>query len=226
MPDTVTFRAERRDILGKAVHRLRKQGIVPGNIFGGGDESVPVQLNEHAFSRFLATHPATTLLQLELDDGHGEMAVVRRVQHEPVTGDIQHVDFMRVRMNKPIRARIPVHTIGVAPAQKTDGGIPLILLESVEVEALPGNLPAALELDISDMEELNAAHSVRDLRVPPGVNVLTDLEEPVIKIEPPRAPAAEEVVEEAAAAEEAEEAAEARAEEETAAPEASESPEG
>jgi len=130
------------------------------------------------------------------------------VQHEPVTGGIQHVDFMRVEMSKPIRARVPVRVVGQAPAEKLVDGLPLQLLESVEVEALPGDLPVALDVDISDMTELNATHSVSDLRVPRGVKVLTDTDEPVIKIEPPRI-AVEEVAPAASEEETAERAEEA-----------------
>lgn len=207
MPEQVPFTAQPREIMKKKVSRLRRQGIVPGNIYGRNRASVPIQMNAHDFERFVATHPATTLLRLTVD-GTAETAVVRRVQHNPRNGTIEHVDFLHVEMSEPIRVRIPIHLEGDAPALKTTDGMMLQLLDTVEVEALPADLPDAIGLDVSDMEELKATHVVRDLNVPSRVTLLTDPDEPVAKIEPPRI-----VVEEVAPA-----AAEAPAEAEEAAP--------
>lgn len=202
MPEQVKFTAQRREVMKKKVKQLRRQGIIPGNIYGHNRASVPVQVNAHDFERFLATHAAATLLRLAVD-GASETAVVRHVQHNPRNGAIEHVDFLHIEMSEPIRVRIPIHLEGNAPALKVTDGMMLQMLDTVEVEALPGNLPDAIALDVTDMAELKATHYVRDLKVPSRVTVLTDPEEMVAKIEPPRI-----VVEEVAPA-----AAEAPAEE-------------
>ncbi len=186
MPQQDTFAVERREVLGKKVSRLRRQGIIPGNIFGGGKESVPIQLDGHTFERFLATHGATTVLSLQIAGGPAETTVVRHVQHEPVTGRIEHVDSQHVEMSQPMKARIPIRLRGVSPAVKTFDGVLLHLLDTVEVEALPANLPDAVEADISGLEELKATLHVRDLEIPRGVTVLTDVDETIVKVEPPR----------------------------------------
>jgi large subunit ribosomal protein L25 len=218
MPDQVAFTAERREITGKAVKRLRRQGIVPAHVYGPGRPSLSIQINGHDIERFLATHTRTAVLRLVLGGADGqENVVVAHVQHQPATNAIQHVDFLQVNLNQPIKARVPVRLVGEAPAMKIGGAVMLHLLDAVEVEARPMDLPDALELDISGLEELKSARHVGDLAVPPGVTVLTDAAEPVIKIEPSKLTLIEEAE---AAAVQAEAPEQPAAEEET--PEAAE----
>jgi large subunit ribosomal protein L25 len=186
MSDQVTFSAQHRTVTGKAVKRLRREGYIPANIYGHHRESLPIQLNEQEFSHFLKANAATTILRLALGDGASETAVVHHVQRRPVSGEIEHVDFLHVEMSEPIRARVPIHFEGEEQAAKETGGISLHLQESVEVEALPTALPDALILDVGSLHDLNATLHVSDLRVPSGVKVMTDTAEPVVKIEPPR----------------------------------------
>ena len=202
MPEQVKFAVAPREITGKKVRQLRRRGILPGNIFGHGRESRPIQFDAHEFSKFLKGHGPTTLLSLTLDSGAAETAVVRHVQHDPRTNAIQHVDFMHIEMSEPIKVAIPIRLTGESPAVKNFDGVMLQLLETLEVESLPANLPNAVALDISDMAEMKETRYVRDLRVPPSVTVLTDADEPVVKIEPPRI-VVEEVAPAAAAAAEA-----------------------
>lgn len=195
MPDQVPFSAEKRTITGKAVKRLRKHGVIPGNIYGGGQESQAIQMSAHDIERFLATHTPTTVLRLGLDDGtSARNVIVSHVQHQPATHQIQHVDFLQVNLNQPIKAKVPIRVVGEAPAMKIGGAMMLHLLEAVDVEARPVDLPPALELDVSGLEELKSALHVSDLRVPASVTVLTDAGEPILKIEPSKLSFAEEEV--------------------------------
>ncbi|HLJ81491.1 MAG TPA: 50S ribosomal protein L25 [Ktedonobacterales bacterium] len=186
MPEQVKFAVQPREMTGKKVRQLRRRGILPGNIFGHNRESKAIQFDALEFSRFLKTHAGTTLLALTLDSGAAETAVVRHVERDPRTNVIQHVDFMHIEMSEPIKVAIPIHLEGVSPAVKNYDGMLLQLLETLEVEALPANLPEAVALDISDMTELKETRYVHHLRVPANVTVLTGTDEPVVKIEPPR----------------------------------------
>ena len=194
MPDQVPFTAQKRTITGKAVKRLRKHGVVPGNIYGGGHDSEAIQMSAHDIERFLATHTPTTVLRLGLDGGGARNVIVSHVQHQPATHQIQHVDFLQVNLNQPIKAKVPIRVVGEAPAMKIGGAMMLHLLEAVDVEARPVDLPPALELDVSGLEELKSALHVSDLRVPANVTVLTDAGEPILKIEPSKLSFAEEEV--------------------------------
>jgi large subunit ribosomal protein L25 len=193
MAEQVTFAAQRRTAFGKAASKLRRQGIVPANIIGRGRDSVAIQLNAHDFERFLAKHSPTTVLQLTLDGGKaGENVVVQHVQHEPVSRAIQHVDFLHVDMRRLMRARVPIHLVGEAPGVKLYDGIVLTLLDHIDVEALPADLSEVVSLDIGNLVDLKSTLYVRDVVTPASIKVLTDPDEPVVKLEPPRI-AAEEV---------------------------------
>ena len=215
MPEQVAFAAAKRAVLGKAVKRLRRQGIIPAHVYGPGQQSLAIQVDAHAIERFLAAHTATTVLKLELGDGVApQNVVVAHVQHEPATYAIQHVDFLRVNLNQTIKARVPIRVVGEAPAMKISGAVMLHLLDTVEVEARPMELPEALDLDVSGLAELKSALHVSDLPVLAGVTVLTDAAEPVLKIEPSKLTIIAEVAEEEKA-EEPERRAEVQAAEQT-----------
>ncbi len=204
MPERATLKAEKRTILGKQVRQLRRQGVLPGNVFGNRQHaSVPVQVDAHEFDHMLKSHGRTTIYRLVISpDGGEDTVLVRHIEREPVTGAIQHIDFMHVEMNQPLRVRVPIHLTGVAPAIKEFDGILLHQLDSVEIEALPADLPEALELDVSGITELNSSLYVRDIPVPARVTLLTPEGEPVVTVMPPRVAVAEEEAPEVAAAEE------------------------
>jgi large subunit ribosomal protein L25 len=209
MTQRATLQVQKREALGKAVKIIRRQGLLPGNLYGKGQASQPIQMNAHELTRFVATHGPATLIDLHLDGNKkGETVMVQQIQREPVSHAIQHVDFLHIQMSKPIRLHIPIRIEGEAPAVTREKGVLLHILESVEVEALPANLPEALSLDISDMEELKSIRHVSDLQTPPDVTLLTALDEVILKIDAPRtlevpeeAPAAEAAVAEPETAE-------------------------
>jgi large subunit ribosomal protein L25 len=207
MTERATFAVQRREIIGKGVKTLRRQGLIPGNLYGKGKASQPIQMNGHELTRFIATHGPAILIELYLDGNQkGETVMVQQIQREAVSHAIQHVDFLQIVMSKPIRVHIPIHIEGEAPAVKRDNGILLHILESVEVEALPDNLPESLSLDVSDIEELKSIRHVSDLHIPSNVTLLTPLDEVILKVESPRTlevpeePVAETVAESAASA--------------------------
>jgi len=194
MAEQVTFAAQRRTVFGKAVRQLRREGIVPGNIVVSGRDSIAIQVNGADFQKFLTKHHATTVVRLTLDgDKRGDTVMVQRVEHEPVTRAILHVDFAHVNMSETTHARVPIRIEGDAPGVKLYNAMVLTVLDHVEVEALPADLPDALVLDVGELTDLNASLNVGDLTVPRGVKVLTDPAESVVRLEPPRMvePAAE-----------------------------------
>jgi large subunit ribosomal protein L25 len=206
MAEQVTLEIEPRSVLGKQVRRLRRAGILPANIYGHGRASRAVQINSLEFRKLLNAHGGNRIIQLRLN-GASEAALVRHIEREPKSGKIQHVDFMHVEMNEKLRARVAVHVVGEAPAVKALNGVLLHLADTVEVECLPADLPEALEVDISGLEELDVPVLVGDLKLPRSVTLLTDGAEQLAKVVATRA----EPVPEAAAPEAAEAPAEAAA---------------
>jgi large subunit ribosomal protein L25 len=203
MAEQVVLQAEKRTVTGKAVRRLRQAGTLPANLTGRKQEAEAIQVSAHEFEKLLKTHGRTTIIRLAIaPSSQTQNAVVRRVSRHPISGAIEHIDFRHVLMNEAMRARVPLHVVGESPAVKAREGILLHLLNDLEVEALPANLPQAIEVDVSSLDAVDAAVHVKDLPLPPNVKVITEGEEPVIKVTQTRAA----IEEEAAAAETPEEA--------------------
>ncbi len=204
MAAKVSLEVEPRTTLGKQVKQLRRKGIIPANLYGRHQPSQALQVDLYTLDRFLAGHHATRVIDLHLGDGRkGEVqnALIRHVARSPRSGKILHVDFLRVSMNEPIVVRVPVTLTGAAPAVDVEGGVLLHLLDTLEVESLPGDIPDALELDISGLAAIDDGLHVRDVKLPRGVTMLSPADEPVVKVVAPRAVLAEEAATEAAAEE-------------------------
>lgn len=202
--------AERRFVVGKNVRFLRREGLVPANLYGHGKASVALQLPTREVEQVLSRVGGTALVKLELNGEEPRTVLIKEVQRHPVKDDLLHVDFQQVAMTEMIRVAVPLHFVGEAPAAKVKDGMVLHPISSLEVEALPGDLPSHLEVDVSVLANLHDALHVSDISVPPGVQILHDLESIVASVVPSAA-AAEEAH---AAAEEAAQAVE-RAEPET-----------
>lgn len=181
MADDVTLAIAPRETVGKQVRRLRREGVIPANIFGRGRESRAVQVEAMELKRMLTKHAGARLVRLELN-GKGETVLISRVQHDPRSGAIQHVDFQHVDMREKIRTKVPVHLTGEPPAVKQHGGVLLHVTDAVEVECLPKDLPERLELDVGGLENLDDTLYVRDVPVPAGVTMLAEADEPVAKV--------------------------------------------
>jgi large subunit ribosomal protein L25 len=185
MADTVTVQVQPRAITGKHVRKLRAQGIVPGNISGGAKPSTAIQIPSADLTRLLKEHH-TSVLRLRVGSAAGENALLGRVERDPITTAVLHVDFRRVRLNQPVRTKVPVHLTGEAAAIKDYNGVLLHLLDSVEIESLPANIPEAVILDISSLHELNSLLTVAEIQAPAGVTMLSAATEPVVTIKPPK----------------------------------------
>ncbi|MBI4498772.1 MAG: 50S ribosomal protein L25 [Chloroflexi bacterium] len=186
-----------RSVTGKKVRFLRRQGMTPANIYGHGMASVAVEVASLPLQRLLRGVGRATLVTLHLEGTREPYTVmVRDVQRHPVTGDMLHADFYQVRMTERLRAEIPVHVSGTAPAVERGEGILVQNLRTIEVEALPADLPASVEVDVSGLDAVHDSVYARDVRLLQGVTLLTDPEEPIVSVALSRA-------EEEAAAEEA-----------------------
>ena len=202
MAGQVSLQVASRTTLGKQVKKLRRKGIIPANIYGRHQPSQPLQVDSHTLERFLAGHRATRVIDLSVEGGDGDAtnALIRHIARSPRSGKILHVDFLRVSMTEPITVHVPVRLTGVAPAVAVEGGVLLHMLDTLEIESLPGDLPEALVLDISGLKEMDDTLYVRDVPLPAGVTLLSNPDEPVAKVVAPRAVLAEGAQAEAAEA--------------------------
>ena len=182
----------------RPVRRLRQEGLVPGVIYGREVKPVPVAVNARQLLRVLqATHGEHALVSLRLDDGKGweKPVLVQDVQHHPVTGRVIHVDFHAIVLTERLRVKVPLALLGEPVGVKQEGGLLEHFLREVEVECLPTEIPARLELDISAMKIGDTVH-VRDLTTPPNTKITADPEGAIASVQMPK----EEKPEEAAAA--------------------------
>ncbi|WP_376796715.1 50S ribosomal protein L25 [Thermogemmatispora sp.] len=201
MAPMAELEVQRRQVLGKATRRLRRQGIIPANIFGHKEPSLAIQLEATAFERFRRQHKAASLVTLRIPgDSFSETALVHSIQRDPCTGKILHVDFYRVSQEEEVEVKVPLHLVGDSPAVKESGGTLLRLLDALEVACRATEIPEAIEVDVSPLVEVEQILHAGEIKLPPNVRLITDPNEPVVKAEPP-----------AAAPEEGEEAATATA---------------
>ena len=174
-----------REVLGKKVQRLRNEGVIPGNVYGRGLESVAIQVAAEDLAHLLRSAGRNDIVYLRLDGDEPRPTFVRLVQRNPVTDAILHVDFYQISLKDKVRMDVRLHLVGTAPAEQTHGGTLIHSLDAIAVEGLPTEIPSVIEVDVSRLEEIDATIYVGDLTVPGGIEVLSDREQVVAKIAPP-----------------------------------------
>jgi large subunit ribosomal protein L25 len=213
--DRIELEVASREILGKRVKHLRRQGITPVHVFGHGIESLALQCDTKELERVLSRAGQTRLIDLKLaKEKKPRTVVVREFDRDWRRGELVHVDFYQVKMEEKIRLEIPVVLIGEAPALKAKTNMLDHALGTLTVECLPAQIPGSIEVDISSLTELDQAIRVKDITLDKDITVLNNPDLVVAKIslrpvEKVEEKVVEEVVEAEAKAEVAEEAAEA-----------------
>jgi large subunit ribosomal protein L25 len=190
--EKIFIEAQRREVLGKKVKVLRREGKLPAVIFGHGLETTPIVLDMHEASKTLSTAGSSTLVTIQLD-GEEHATLVRERQYEVLRRTLLHVDFQAVALDEKVRTSVAV-VLGDedAPAVKTFGAMIIQGTESVEIESLPQDLPDRIVVDVSTLENIGDSILVQDLPVPAGVEILDDPETMIVVA----TSLAEEVVEE------------------------------
>jgi large subunit ribosomal protein L25 len=199
--------AAHREVTGKAVARLRRDGRLPAVVFGHGLDSESVSLDAHEFDQLRRHSGANTLIDLSIDGKRAHPALVHGVQVHPLSRRPVHVDLFLVRMTEELTVDVRIVPTGTSEAVETHGGTLLQVMESIRVRALPDQLPQQVELPLERLVDFDAVLKVGDLSLPAGVTVLTDADEVIAKVAQPRVEAEPEVVEAEAPAAEAVEAA-------------------
>ena len=175
--------AKLRTVLGRKIKQLRKQGLLPANIYGKKVKSQAVSVDAKKFAEVFSKAGETGLLELELD-GKKLPVLIHNVSYHPVTNQTLHADFYAVDLKEKVEANVPLLIIGESPAVKDKTGVLLINLDELHVEALPQDLPEKIEVDIANLVKLDDAIKVADLPVSDKIKILTDLELEVAKIAP------------------------------------------
>jgi len=170
----IVVKTEKRQGLGtNAARRLRAQGFVPAVLYGESMETMPLVLSKKDIVQILRLESGeNTIFKVAVDDSTYD-AMIKDLQVDPATDELQHVDLIRIAMDKPIRVTVPVVHHGEPFGVKTEGGFVDFVTREVEVECLPRDIPESLSIDISDLH-IHQSFKVESMVVPAGVKVLTD----------------------------------------------------
>jgi len=185
---TLELKSKKRTLLGKKVKSLRREGILPAVVYGGKEGSVPIELGLQEFSKIFKTAGETTLVKLFIGK-EAKNVLIHDISRDPVTEEINHVDFYEVKMDEKITAKVPLIFIGDAPAVIDLDGVLVKAMQELEVRALPSNLPHQIEIDISQLKTFDDNILVKDIKLPKNVEILENLETSVAVVTPPRSEA-------------------------------------
>lgn len=179
------LKADKREQLGKKTNALRRAGFLPAVIYGEGIKSESLSISYKDFEKIYKEAGESTLIKLNVANKPHNV-LIYDVKHDPITDRPIHADFYAVRMDKEIKTKVPVEFLGESPAVKNEGGIIVRVMQEIEIEALPQNLPHSMKIDISSLAKFEDRVFVKDFVLPEGVKILADENEVVVLVEPPR----------------------------------------
>lgn len=202
--EQVNLSAKAREQLNKGeVKRRRFSGTIPAIVYRKGEKSRPLFLDVKEIEKALRTSAGENVLinlKVEDEDKKGRTCIVKEVQHNPLSGNIVHVDFNEISLTEAIKVNVPLVVVGEAVGVKQDGGVLEHILWEVEVECLPTQIPQKLEVDVSNLR-IGDALFIKDISVPEGVKIINDPEIRIVAVEKHVELKAEEVAAEAAVTE-------------------------
>src|SRR5437899_6069047 len=182
MAEIVISATNRADRGKNAARRLRREGFVPGVVYGGKGENLAVAVDPKALQRVLRSEAGrNTILQLDIADHGATNAILKSWQVDPIKETFLHADFYRIAMDVAIRVTVPVAVKGEARGVKVDAGILELILREIAVECLPGDIPERIEVDVSDLG-INDAIRVSGLEVSSKVKVLAAPDQVIVHV--------------------------------------------
>jgi large subunit ribosomal protein L25 len=184
-PHTLELRAEPRAVFGKHVRRLRRQGIVPANIYGHGDPR-PIQAPIRAMEYLLVHGGRTGVVTIEFD-GRSEMALLKDIQRDPRSNQILHIEFQAVSMEESVTSTVPIRFVGESAAVTKWGGILSHPMTSLRVTARAVDLPESIEVDLSALVSVDDAIHVSDLPESASYKLIDPPEGVLAMVEPAKA---------------------------------------
>ena len=187
--DELFLDAQVREEIGRGKTKgLRDQGFVPAVIYSEGKDALPLKLSHRQLVQLVHQHRIEGVVinvRIKDDKNHkSRPCIIREIQHDPVHGDIMHVDFNQISLTKKIKVNVPVVTKGEPVGVKLEGGSLEHMLWEIEVECLPTNIPQEIEIDVSTLKLGDSVH-IKDIAVPPGAEILNDPEAIILSVAAP-----------------------------------------
>ena len=185
MPDVIIQAQPRTKLGSRNAGRIRREGLLPATVYGLQSDTLSVTVSARELDHALhSASGANTLITLKMDGQDDALALARQIQRHPTRNELVHVDFVRVRRDVGVAAEIPLNLEGEPPGAK-EGGVLEQLFFTVTVEALPGNIPTEIVVDVSHLALGDQLH-VADLPIPAGVTVQHEPDELVVQVSIPR----------------------------------------
>ena len=179
--ERVVIKATKRDVVGKKVSQLRREGKMPGVVYGHHIEPIAIVMDAREVTRAMIGLTPSSIVTLDID-GEDHAALIRERQRDYLRNKFIHIDFQAVSRTEKIRARIETVLEGTAPAVKNYNGIVLHEKEYIEVEALPEHLPERFILDISKLERIGDMIRISDMDIADDVTVFDDANDVIVSI--------------------------------------------
>ena len=177
--EKVVLEAVRREVVGKQVKALRRQGKLPAVMYGSGIDATPITLDLHETSRLMHNLSSSALINISLD-GNLYPTLVREKQRNYLRGNFIHLDFLVVSMTEKLRTSVAVELVGESPAVEQFSALLVQNVNELEVECLPQDLPEVLTVDVSSLKEIGDSILVRDMPVPENVEILAEPETAIV----------------------------------------------
>lgn len=165
---------------------IRAQGLIPAELYGHNIENVHVAVSANEFEKVLRKAGESTIITLAIEGAGSRNVLIHEVQNHAVRGTALHVDFYEVSMTEKLQTTVALEYVGESPAVKALSGTLVKILDQIEVECLPGDLPHSLTVDVSTLNTFEDSILVKNIALPKGVVAVTDAEEVVAKVQPPR----------------------------------------
>jgi large subunit ribosomal protein L25 len=165
---------------------LRKSGLIPAIVYGHNIKTEHLEVPYSDFEKIFRKAGESTLITLSVEGAKPKNVIVQDAQKHYLNGKFLHVDFYEVSMTEKMKAHVPLEFIGISKAVKESAGVLVQVINEIEVECLPADLPHSIEVDISVLNTFSDTVHVRDLKVPNAVKILADAGETVAKVAPPR----------------------------------------
>ena len=193
-----------RSVRGKEVAKLRRDGTLPGVVYGAGTDSTAIAIDAREFDVLRRQAGRHAVVDLHLDGDSARPVLLQAIQEHPVSRKPLHVDFLVVNMEEERTIDVPIIIVGESEAVEKMGGVLLHLRDTVLVRAKPDDIPSGVELDVTPLVDFDQTLHASDLVVPAGATLVTDPAEPVARVQPPRVEEEPEPVAEEGEGEEAE----------------------
>lgn len=184
--EKLKLNAKSREISSRSGKKIRKEGLIPAVLYGHKIQNQNVTVNLGEFEKVLRKAGESTIIDLVTEDGKNHSVLIHDIQYHYLTSEPIHADFYEVSMTEKLKAKIALEFIGESPAVKTLGGVLVKVLNEIEVECLPADLPHSLEVNLAKLAAFTDSILAKDIAVPAKVKITTPAQEVVAKVQPPR----------------------------------------